>query len=102
MPTWSEELAESFPDAPELRTESSYRGWLLRLAGIWGDPISARRAYDAAVASGVRGANRYTYRQALRNAMPRGDIDQLHDVLRHSWGTLPITAGPTADAGSVH
>jgi len=101
MPTWSEELAESFPDAPELRTESSYRGWLLRLVGIWGDPISARRAYDAAVASGVRVANPYTYRQAFRNAIPRDDIDLLHDVLRHTWGTLPIIADPTAGGGSV-
>lgn len=101
MPAWTEELAESFPDAPEVRTESAYRGWLLRLVGIWGDPISARRIYDAAVASGVRVANPYTYRQAFRNAIPRSDIDLLHALLRRTWGTLPVVADPTAGGGSI-
>ena len=101
MPTWTEDLAAAFPDAPEVRTEAAYRAWLLRLVGIWGDPVSARRAYDAAVASGVRIANPYTYRQAFRNAIPRDDIDLLHEVLRHTWGELPTVADPTAGGGSI-
>lgn len=101
MPAWTEELAESFPGAPEVRTESAYRGWLLRLVGIWGDPISARRIYDAAVASGIRVANPYTYRQAFRNAIPKSDIDLLHALLRRTWGTLPVVADPTAGGGSI-
>ncbi|AXH34462.1 DUF1156 domain-containing protein [Humibacter sp. BT305] len=101
MPTWTEDLAAAFPDVPEVRTEAAYRAWLLRLVGIWGDPVSARRAYDAAVASGVRIANPYTYRQAFRNAIPRGDIDLLHEVLRHTWGELPTVADPTAGGGSI-
>ena len=101
MPAWTEELAESFPEAPEVRTESAYRGWFLRLVGIWGDPIAARRVYDAAVASGIRVANPYTYRQAFRNAIPRSDIDLLHALLRRTWGTLPVIADPTAGGGSI-
>jgi putative DNA methylase len=101
MPAWSEQLAAAFPNAEEVHTESAYRKWLLRLVGIWGDPISARRAYDAAVASGVRIANPYTYRQAFRNAIPRGDVDLLHDILRHTWGQLPVVADPTAGGGSI-
>ena len=60
LPAWSQDLAESFPTAKELQDEKRYRAWLLHLVGIWGDPISARRAYDAAVASGVRIPNPYT------------------------------------------
>lgn len=101
MPTWTEDLAAAFPEASEVRTESAYRGWLLRLVGIWGDPIAARRAYDAAVASGVRVANPYTYRQAFRNAIARDDIDLLHEILRRTWGSLPIVADPTAGGGSI-
>ncbi|MCT2972796.1 DUF1156 domain-containing protein [Propionibacterium freudenreichii] len=101
MPAWSKQLAAAFPNAEEVHTESAYRKWLLRLVGIWGDPISARRAYDAAVASGVRIANPYTYRQAFRNAIPRGDVDFLHDILRHTWGQLPVIADPTAGGGSI-
>lgn len=101
MPTWTQGLADAFPNAPEVRTESAYRAWFLRLVGIWGDPISARRTYDAAVASGVRVANPYTYRQAFRNAIPRSDIDLLHALLRHTWGALPVIADPTAGGGSI-
>lgn len=101
MPTWSEELAVAFPTAAALKTEHAYRQWLLHLVGIWGDPISARRKYDAAVASGVRVPNPYTYRQAFRNAIPREDIDLLHQILRRTWGELPVVADPTAGGGSI-
>lgn len=101
LPAWSESLAAAFPDAPEVSTERAYRQWLLHLVGIWGDPISARRAFDAAVASGVRIPNPYTYKQAFRNAIPRSDIDLLHRVLVRTWGELPVVADPTAGGGSI-
>ena len=70
MPAWTEELAESFPEAPEVRTESAYRAWLLRLVGILGDPVKGRRMIDAANAAGVKlQGNGYGYRQAFRNAV---------------------------------
>lgn len=101
MPAWSQDLADAFPAAVELRDEAAYRRWLLHLVGIWGDPISARRAYDAAVASGVRVPNPYTYKQAFRNAIPRSDIDLLHSVLERTWGELPRVGDPTAGGGSI-
>ncbi len=102
MPAWTEELAESFPDAPEVRTESAYRAWLLRLVGILGDPVKGRRMIDAANAAGVKlQGNGYGYRQAFRNAVPRSDIDLLHSVLRRTWGELPTVADPTAGGGSI-
>lgn len=102
MPAWTEELAESFPEAPELRTESAYRAWLLRLVGILGDPVKGRRMIDAANAAGVKlQGNGYGYRQAFRNAVSRSDIDLLHTVLRRTWGELPTIADPTAGGGSI-
>lgn len=102
MPAWTEELAESFPDAPEVRTESAYRAWLLRLVGILGDPVKGRRMIDAANAAGVKlQGNGYGYRQAFRNPVSRSDIDLLHTVLRRTWGELPTVADPTAGGGSI-
>lgn len=102
MPTWTGELAASFPDAPEIRTESAYRAWLLRLVGILGDPVKGRRMIDAANAAGVKlQGNGYGYRQAFRNAVSRSDIDLLHTVLRRTWGELPTIADPTAGGGSI-
>ncbi|NKZ72028.1 DUF1156 domain-containing protein [Rhodococcus hoagii] len=101
MPAWSQDLADAFPRAVELQDQAAYRRWLLHLVGIWGDPISARRAYDAAVASGIRIPNPYTYKQAFRNAIPRSDIDLLHAVLGHTWGELPLVGDPTAGGGSI-
>lgn len=102
MPTWTEELAESFPDAPEVRSELAYRAWLLRLVGILGDPVKGRRMIDAANAAGVKlQGNGYGYRQAFRNAVSRSDIDLLHTVLRRTWGELPTIADPTAGGGSI-
>ena len=102
MPAWTEELAESFPEAPEVRTESAYRAWLLRLVGIWGDPVAGRKQIDAAKAAGVKlKGNGYGYKQAFRNAVARADIDLLHAVLRSTWGELPTVADPTAGGGSI-
>ncbi len=102
MPTWTDDLAAAFPDAPEVRTESAYRAWLLRLVGILGDPVKGRRMIDAANAAGVKlQGNGYGYRQAFRNPVARADIELLHAVLRHTWGDLPIIADPTAGGGSI-
>jgi Adenine-specific DNA methylase containing a Zn-ribbon len=101
MPAWTQELADRYPKAPQLASERAYHRWLLHLVGIWGDPVSARRAYDAAVASGVRIPNPYTYKQAFRNAIPHEDIDLLHQLLRDIWGDLPLIADPTAGGGSI-
>jgi len=101
LPAWTPELAGRYPEAPQLADQRAYHKWLLHLVGIWGDPITARRAYDAAVASGQRIPNPYTYRQAYRNAIPREDIDLLHQVLLDTWGELPLVADPTAGGGSI-
>ncbi|CKH17003.1 DUF1156 domain-containing protein [Mycolicibacterium smegmatis] len=102
MPAWSQELADAFPEAVELRDEPAYRRWLLHLVGIWGNPVMGRRRIDAAKAAGIKlQDNGYGYKQAFRNAIPRSDIDLLHRVLERTWGEMPIVADPTAGGGSI-
>ena len=43
LPAWSHELADKFPGRSELETTDSYRQWFLRLCGILGDPVRAKR-----------------------------------------------------------
>lgn len=102
LPAWSDELARRFPEARELQTERAYHQWLLRLVGIWGDPVTSKRILDAANATGAKvKGNGYGYKQAFRNAIPRADIDLLHRVLTSTWGELPLVADPTAGGGSI-
>lgn len=103
LPTWSQDLADAFPDANQLQTEKSYRSWLLQLVGIWGDPVTARKILDAANAAGEKlKGNGYGYKQAYRNGVGRDDVDLLHAVLRHTWGKdMPLVADPTAGGGSI-
>lgn len=102
LPAWSKELADSFSESIHLRDEGAYRRWLLHLVGIWGDPVQARKALDAANAAGVKlTGNGYGYRPAFRNAIPRSDIDLLHGILIQAWGELPVVCDPTAGGGSI-
>ncbi|MEU4680970.1 DUF1156 domain-containing protein [Micromonospora sp. NPDC023737] len=101
LPAWTPELAMAFPDAPQLGTEAAYRNWLKHLVGIWGDPVKARKAYDAAVSSGVRIPNPYTYKQAFRNHPSEDQTRLLAAVLHHTWGEPPLVADVTAGGGSI-
>lgn len=102
LPAWSPDLAGNFPASEMLQSEHTYRSWLQQLVGIWGDAISARAAFDKALADGVRIPNPYTYRQAYRNSPGPSDIELLHAILRRTWGgELPLVADPTAGGGSI-
>jgi adenine-specific DNA methylase len=101
LPSWTPALAATFPDAPQLANEPRYRAWLMHLTGIWGDPIRARRAYDAAVTSGVRIPNPYTYKQAFRNHPDASHLRLLANVLQLTWGEAPLVADVTAGGGSI-
>lgn len=102
LPAWTDSLPQAFPGIPELATESDYRAWLLRIVGIWGDPVAARRALDAANAAGVKlKGNGYGYKQAYKNPIPRSDIDLLHRILVDTWGHVPNVLDPTAGGGSI-
>ncbi len=83
-------------------SEHWYRDWLLHLTGTWGDPVTARIAYDLAVTSGERIPNPYNYKQAYKNHVDRANVDLLHLLLRHTWGgELPVVLDSTAGGGSI-
>jgi putative DNA methylase len=101
LPAWSESLAEAFPAAPELKTDEAYRAWFLRLCGVLGDPVAAKRAQEAAIEAGLRIPNPYSYKQAFKNSPSISDLRLLHDVLQGIWGRLPVVVDPTAGGGSI-
>ncbi|WP_419862999.1 DUF1156 domain-containing protein [Candidatus Poriferisodalis sp.] len=102
LPAWSEELAGDFNDHDELSTPEAYQRWLLRLCGIWGDPIAARVRIAIATEQGIRlGSAAYGYKQAYKNSPDANNVQLLHEVLRHAWGRVPEVCDPTAGGGSI-
>ena len=85
-----------------MQSEAAYRKWFLKLCGIWGDPVAARRAIDEAVAKGTTTkGNAYGYKQAFKNSPSPEDLTLLHRVLRSTWGEVPMVIDPTAGGGSI-
>jgi adenine-specific DNA methylase len=102
MPAWTPELAAHFPQHAEVQSEDAYRKWFLKLCGIWGDPVKARRMIDEANAVGKKlPGNGYGYKQAFKNSAPTEDVARLHEVLECAWGEVPSVLDPTAGGGSI-
>lgn len=102
LPSWSEDLRDRHPEAVDLRSEKDYKGWYLRLCGILGDPIAAKREADGNKLAGTRATtNPFTYKQAFRNAPSTRDLAVLHQVLETTWGHIPKVLDPTAGGGSI-
>jgi len=102
MPTWTQELADSYPRQAETQSEKSYQAWFLRLCGILGDPVRAKRVIDAANARGEKlVGNGYGYKQAYKNSPETADLQLLHTILVDTWGELPRVIDPTAGGGSI-
>lgn len=102
LPSWSEELAKKFPNAKQLSTELLYREWFLYLVGVWGDPVAGRARIDRANALGQKlKDNGYGYKMAYKNLPSRDDLTLLAEVLKSTWGELPLVLDPTAGGGSI-
>ena len=102
LPAWTPEVAEIDTTRDELSTEIKYRAWTLRLAGVWGDPVAAKVALNAANAAGARlKGNGYGYKQAFKNSPSTTDLALLHKVLIAAWGGIPEVIDPTAGGGSI-
>jgi adenine-specific DNA methylase len=101
LPAWSEELRQVFDD-PRTATETAYRTWVLRLCGVWGDPVAARKVLAQANEAGRRlSGNGYGYSQAYKNSPTSRDLLLLHRILSWTWGGLPRVTDPTAGGGSI-
>jgi putative DNA methylase len=102
LPTWTPALASAHLGRPETVTESAYHAWFMRLCGILGDPVAARKAIDDANAHGAKlKGNGYGYKQAYRNAPDVADLALLHAILSETWDGLPAVIDPTAGGGSI-
>lgn len=102
LPAWSPELSTAFDGYDELATPEAYRRWFLRLCGIWGDPVGAKRMLDEANAAGVKlKGNGYGYKQAYKNSPDAQNLHLLHDVLKQTWDGTPTLLDPTAGGGSI-
>lgn len=103
LPPWADDLAERFPQHRRVFGEANqYAAWFLRLCGILGDPVAARRRIDDANERGERLVDGgYGYRQAFRNRPDAADLEPLHDLLEATWGHVPVVLDPTAGGGSI-
>ena len=100
LPQWSsdmpQELLSKFP------SEESYRAWFLRLLGILGDPVAARKLIDYALSKNIRIPNPYGYPRAFTNNPDDEQLETLSALLEHAWGTRDITVmDPMAGGGSI-
>ncbi len=102
MPTWSVELADRLPDHPSLQSQTAYRAWFLKLCGILGDPVEARRRLADANLRGIRLADGgYGYRPAFKNRQSTDDLALVQALLETTWGRQPTLLDPTAGGGSI-
>lgn len=101
LPTWTKDLMAAFPDRVELSSSAEYRSWFLRLCGILGDPLLAKRAQERAIAAGIRIPNPYTYKPAFKNHAADADLDLIQRILLQTWGGRTLVVDPTAGGGSI-
>jgi len=103
LPTWTESLAEQFPDELRVSDDETYRRWVLGLCGITGDPERAKRIVSEQKARGNRVVEKdiYGYERAYSNSPNPANLALLHEVLEWTWGELPSVIDPTAGGGSI-
>lgn len=102
MPAWTPECAAASPGTPELESNEAYHRWLLRLCGILGDPVEAKKRLDFANANDIKlNDNGYGYKQAYKNSPSSDDLDLLRQLLERTWGNVPLVCDPTAGGGSI-
>lgn len=94
---WPEDLKEKFPD------EENYHKWFIRLLGILGDPIAARKLIEKANEKGERlPGNPYGYSRAFTRIASDQDIKTLWTLVEHTWATTEIVVcDPMAGGGSI-
>ena len=100
LPAWSEDWPRPLLDRFPL--EKEYREWFKGILGIRGDPVTARQRIRRAMEEGKRIPNPYDGPRAFTLAPDAEQLDILHQLLSHRWGTrAPVVLDPTAGGGSV-
>lgn len=94
---WPQKLRKRFPSFED------YKSWFLRLIGIQGDPVAARRMIEWESTSGRRtSTDYYGYKRAFAYNPSEEQIETLHELVRWTWGTNDFTfCDPMAGGGSI-
>lgn len=94
---WPETRLQKFPD------ENSYQKWFLRLLGILGDPVAARKQIDYEKRTGIRTpGNKYGYPRAFTQNVPPEDLKLLQEILYEVWGSETLSVlDPFSGGGSI-
>jgi adenine-specific DNA methylase len=93
---WPEELHSKFPD------EQTYYQWFLRLIGIFGDPVQARKLVEWARQQGTSIPNPYTGARAFTVNPTADDLKTMSELLEITWGKQEISVlDPFAGGGSI-
>lgn len=77
------------------------RAMFMRVLGIHGDPVAARRAMDEAVRTGVRVENPYGYNRAFSYVPDEGERCWIRDQVAPLGIERPTILDPTAGGGSI-
>lgn len=101
LPAWSATLADCFRAYPDIESLDSYHAWYLRLCGILGDPVKAAAIIASDRATSTKSGDAYGYKKAFKNIPSTADLDLLHSLFVHQWGTQPVVLDPTAGGGSI-
>ena len=102
MPAWSAELPIQFPENEALASDDLYREWFLRLCGVLGDPVAAKRRLALANEMGVHLPDGgYGYKPAFKNSTGKEELALVNAILCWAWGPDPTVLDPTAGGGSI-
>ena len=101
LPSWSGdwpvELQNQFPD------KDAYHSWVLRLLGVWGDPVAGRARVLLATEQGIRlGSSAYDGPRAFSISPTPEDLEVVESLHELTWGTPnPSVCDPMAGGGSI-
>ena len=94
---WPQKFLKTFP------MFDTYKAWFLRVVGIFGDPVAARKVIEYEKRTGRRTpSNKYGYPRAFTVNPTEDQLKTLYDLLEWTWGTREITfCDPMAGGGSI-
>lgn len=93
---WPAKFCKRFPSFAD------YQAWFLRLIGVHGNPVAARRLLEWAKLKGVKVPNPYDGPRAFTVNPSEENLELLYDLLEWSWSTREITfCDPMSGGGSI-
>ncbi|MDW7991187.1 MAG: DUF1156 domain-containing protein, partial [Anaerolineae bacterium] len=102
LPDWETLAPRAAPQELGFPSEAAYRAWFLRLLGIQGDPVAARKLLEWSRQQGKFIPNPYNAPRAFTVNPSPDDLALLHKILALVWGEGPIVVlDPFAGGGSI-